>query len=68
MHGFAYLIVADTGPNCLKPTFMQDTEGRPKVREFKDAPPEVQMLVDPTWSSAEDLAEVQASDGHSSKL
>ena len=41
--------------------YMQETEGKPKVRDFKDAPPEVQRLVDPTWRTpAVDEAEAKA--------
>jgi hypothetical protein len=47
------------GPGCSSPHFMQETEGKPRVRDFRDAPPEVQRLVDPTWTPAVDEEEAR---------
>jgi hypothetical protein len=48
------------GPGCSSPNFMQETEGKPRVRDFRDAPPEVQRLVDPTWTPSVDKEEARA--------
>ena len=56
------------GPNCTSPNFMQETEGMPRVRDFKDAPREVQRLVDPTWTPAVDEEEAKAQAAQNAKL
>ena len=53
------------GPHCATPNFMQDTQGKAKVRQFADAPPEVRRLVDSTWTTE---AEEAKADAQSAKL